>query len=112
MSGLLTQTITSQIWKSSFTKPLSEYPILTLSLLEYGIYHCDACNSSRKSTVHAVVSDPPYQEMGFEAVVNDESSCDSDDRSEAEEKDFILGRFCAARARVFHKFSHWEVHKS
>lgn len=33
----------------------------------------------------------------------------SDDENEEMRKEFNLGRFCARRTRVFHKFTHWEV---
>jgi hypothetical protein len=81
---------------------LSKYPKLSLSRLEFTIPHCDACNTSRKSTVQAMVSEAPYRSMGFEP--EDDESSDEDER-----KDFVLGRFCAERARLYHAASHWEV---
>lgn len=53
--------------------------------------------------------------------VSDESDENSEDEDEDEDEDsdadgardikaeFHLGRFCAARTQVYHKFSHWEV---
>lgn len=44
---------------------------------------------------------------------SDELSNNSEDEDEDDEpkvkKEFNLGRFCARRTRVFHKFTHWEV---
>ena len=46
----------------------------------------------------------------------DDSDNDDDDNDSEREcshhpkKEFNLGRFCAARTRVFHRFSHWEVY--
>jgi hypothetical protein len=86
-------------------RSLSKHPNLTLGILEFTIHHCDACNSSRNSTVYATMSDGPYRKMGFEPDSDEDSGTESGD----ERKEFVLGRFCAERARLFHAFSHWEV---
>lgn len=52
--------------------------------------------------------------------IQDISDDESDESSEEDEdsgvdgerdvgKEFHLGRFCAARTRIYHQFSHWEV---
>ena len=50
----------------------------------------------------------------IEKSSDDEDSSDEEDEDEDadEAKEFNLGRFCAARVQVFHKFSHWEVSHS
>jgi len=106
ISGLLTQTITSQIWKKNFMDSLSKHPNLSLGMLDYAIYHCDACNTSRKSTVSASASNGPYNSIGFEPETEGDS--DSDSEPEKDKSVFVLGRFCAERARLFHEFTHWE----
>ena len=44
----------------------------------------------------------------IEKSSDDEDSSEDDD-DEDDGKEFNLGRFCAARVQVFHRFSHWEV---
>ncbi len=39
----------------------------------------------------------------------DDEGGDSDDSGQRHVKEFHLGRFCAKRTRVFHRFTHWEV---
>ena len=37
------------------------------------------------------------------------SADDSEDEERQIKKEFNLGRFCAKRTQVFHRFTHWEV---
>ena len=37
------------------------------------------------------------------------STDDSEDEERQSRKEFNLGRFCAKRTQVFHRFTHWEV---
>ena len=53
------------------------------------------------------VSDDESDESSEEDENDDEDSETSGKREVKEE--FNLGRFCAARTRVYHQFSHWEV---
>jgi hypothetical protein len=109
MSAILTQTVTSQVWKKPFLKALGKYPDLILDGLEEAIYFCDACNSSRKSTVYAILSGKPYEKIGFEPLDDDTDVSEEESDEEDEQTQFTLGRFCAARAKLHHSFSHWEV---
>lgn len=40
---------------------------------------------------------------------SDDDSDDDEEHYKDMKKEFNLGRFCAARTRVYHSFSHWEV---
>ena len=40
---------------------------------------------------------------------SDDDSDDDEEHVKHMKKEFSLGRFCAARTRVYHMFSHWEV---
>lgn len=104
ISGILTQSITSQIWKKDFMDSLRKYPDLSRQSLEEVVYFCHACNSTRPATVYATVHGDPYKEMGFEP-----QSDESDDEDAPDLKECTLGRFCAYRGRLFHTFIHWEV---
>lgn len=111
MSAILTQSVTSQIWKEPFLKALAKHPNLNLDRLEEVVYHCAACNSSRPSTVYAIASGPPYNKIGYEPSNSTEAENSEDDEESDEgddRREFFLGRFCAARARLHHSFIHWE----
>jgi len=108
MSSILTQMVTSQIWKKPFLKSLDKYPDLSLEMLEEAVYHCAACNTTRPSTVHAILSGTPYRKVGYEPASDSDSDEDSEEEEEAVRREFCLGRFCAARARLHHSFTHWE----
>jgi hypothetical protein len=106
MSGLLDQTITSQVWPKEFRAPLSKYPVAAVEVMAYATHGCDACQLPRRvSTLKMNLSGQPYNLIGFEPLPVDLRR-DSKDRTE-----FDLGRFCSRRAEAFHRFSHWEVRK-
>ncbi|EGO21468.1 hypothetical protein SERLADRAFT_440729 [Serpula lacrymans var. lacrymans S7.9] len=115
LSGLRDSLVTSSVWRPGFKKPLETHPEFELTRLEFTIPRCDACHlGGRVSTLLGRVSGKPYNKFDFEPTELDSSSSDSsidDEESNEEEEDkqmFHLGRFCAARTRVFHEFNHWE----
>ena len=56
-----------------------------------------------------IISAQPIEKSSDDEESSDE---DNEDEDADEAKEFNLGRFCAARVQVFHKFSHWEVSHS
>ncbi|KAG8217534.1 hypothetical protein J3R82DRAFT_5683 [Butyriboletus roseoflavus] len=117
LSGMRDSLVASSTWRSDFKKVLETYPKFTLVRLKFAIPQCDACHlGGRASTLLGRLSGKPYDEYDFEDVSND----GSDESSEEDEEDsgvdgkrdvraeFHLGRFCAARTRIYHQFSHWE----
>lgn len=116
LSGMKDSLVTSSVWKPQFKMPLERYPKFELVRMKFSAPQCDACNlGGRISTLIGRVSGEPYDKYDFEPESEDESSSssdiDSDDVShKSPGKQFYLGRFCAARTRVFHEFSHWEYH--
>ncbi|KAG0707720.1 hypothetical protein DFH29DRAFT_895079 [Suillus ampliporus] len=113
LSGMKDSLVTSSVWKPQFKRPLERYPEFQLLRMEFTVPECDACNlGGRVSTLLGRVSGKPYDKYDFEPESEDESSVssESDDDDESSVKQFHLGRFCAARTQVFHKFSHWEHH--
>lgn len=116
LSGMKDSLVTSSVWKPQFKRPLERYPKFELVRMKFSAPQCDACNlGGRISTLIGRVSGRSYDKYDFEPESEDESSSssaiDSDDVSyKSSGKQFYLGRFCAARTRVFHEFSHWEYH--
>jgi hypothetical protein len=116
LSGMKDSLVTSSVWKPQFKRPLERYPRFDLVRMKFSAPQCDACNlGGRISTIIGRVSGRSYDKYDFESESDDESSSssdiDSDDIShKSSGKQFYLGRFCAARTRVFHEFSHWEYH--
>ncbi|KAG2368606.1 hypothetical protein BDR07DRAFT_1325025 [Suillus spraguei] len=114
LSGMKDSLVTSSVWKPQFKRPLERYPRFELVRMKFSVPQCEACNlGRRKSTFIGRVSGKPYDKYDFESEDESSSSSDSDFHDIVHKpsgKQFYLGRFCAARTRVFHEFSHWEYH--
>ncbi|TFY77907.1 hypothetical protein EWM64_g6105 [Hericium alpestre] len=117
LSGMRDSLITSSVWRPDFKKPLETYPELNLTRLGFAVPHCDACHlGGRLSTIVGRLDGKPYDKFSFrpkeeESDFEDSDSDNSDEnalRHLKKPKEFNLGRFCAARTRAFHQFSHWE----
>ncbi|KAL4074404.1 hypothetical protein V8B97DRAFT_1949545 [Scleroderma yunnanense] len=116
--GMRDSLVISSIWGPEFKKTLEKYPEFTLIRMKFGVSGCDACRlPSRTSTLLGRVDGTPYDNYDFEDLTDDESddsepdaSVEDSDRgpSKKRKKEFHLGRFCAARTRVYHEFNHWE----
>ncbi|KAG8877255.1 hypothetical protein FRB97_003556 [Tulasnella sp. 331] len=102
--------VRSSVWKENFTKALNTFPEFELSDLSTVVPQCDACHiGGRLSKFLGRVSGSPYSKASFQHDEQDSES--EDDGSETESvngKEFHLGRFCAQRARVYHRFTHWQ----
>lgn len=133
LSGMRDSLVASSIWRSDFKKSLETFPEFEVHHLEYSEPGCDACHlGSRMSTRLGRLSGLPYDPTTFEVSIvstrmvhasqlllnqsfaerdsSDGDSDDDEDHAKHTKKEFNLGRFCAARTRVYHSFSHWEVH--
>ncbi|KAG2134421.1 uncharacterized protein EDB93DRAFT_1092717 [Suillus bovinus] len=111
LCGMKDSLVTSSVWKPQFKKPLERYPEFELVRMKFSAPRCDACNlGGRVSTLIGRVSGKSYDKYDFEDESSSSSDIDSDDMISRSGKQFYLGRFCAARTRVFHEFSHWEYH--
>lgn len=55
------------MWGLRFRKLLEEYPVLSLSTLEFSVHSCDACKiAGRTSTIVGRIGGAPYDPCGFE----------------------------------------------
>ncbi|KAH7914695.1 hypothetical protein BJ138DRAFT_1143392 [Hygrophoropsis aurantiaca] len=109
--GVRDSVVTSSVWRPSFKQPMERYPKFELVQLDTSVPSCDACNlGGRVSTLLGRVSGTPYNPLDFEPDDSDveSSDWDSDEENRNPCKEFHLGRFCAARTKVFHAFNHWE----
>lgn len=130
LGSLRDSLVRSSVWKGPFTKALNTYPELELFDMDFVVPGCDACNmGGRASKIRARVSGRPYdfrslqvrsflstmsrrlsQKIQTKGLPNDDSDDDQDEGDEGEDpREFNLGRFCAARGRVYHDYCHWEV---
>ncbi|KIM65300.1 hypothetical protein SCLCIDRAFT_1212467 [Scleroderma citrinum Foug A] len=117
LSGMCDSLVASSVWSPEFRKTLEKYPELALIRMNDSFPGCHACRlGGRSSTILALLSGAPYDECDFEDLTDEESDS-SESHTSAEEsnrgsparpKEFHLGRFCAARTRVYHEFNHWE----
>ncbi|KAF8522274.1 hypothetical protein BU17DRAFT_44843 [Hysterangium stoloniferum] len=99
--GLRDSWVASSIWKPNFRKPLETYPAFHLEQLDFAVPLCDACNlGKRVATLRGVLGGLEYNKLTYEPLRESDST--------VEHIDWNLGRFCAARAKVFHEFTHWE----
>ncbi|KAF9533012.1 hypothetical protein CPB83DRAFT_758503 [Crepidotus variabilis] len=105
LSGMRDSLVASSIWKPEYKKNLEKFPEFSLTVMDFAVPHCDACNlGSRMSTLVGRLEGEPYDPLGFNNIPNKKKRrSDKDEKSE-----YSLGRFCARRTRVYHKFSHWE----
>lgn len=113
LTGMRDSLVTSSVWRPDFKRPLETYPVFETIRLDFANPGCDACRlGGRLSTLLGRLSGPQYDKVTFETF--EESDSSGSDESDDEEpkarvkKQFHLGRFCAARTRVFHNFTHWE----
>lgn len=105
-------SIASSVWRRDFKGKLERYPDLTMMKLDFAVPHCDACHlGGRQSTVTGWLKGIPYDNLSFEPMINESDSEDLELEDEnANVTSFSLGRFCAARAQIFHRLSHWNYH--
>ncbi|KAG8954642.1 hypothetical protein FRC04_011075 [Tulasnella sp. 424] len=123
LDGLRDSLVRSSVWKPEFTKVLNTYPEFELMNLDFSVPTCDACHmGGRVSTFMGRSSGRPYRKDTFEPKGDvgsddddseDDSDSDSEDSDEIDKDDykvfeFNLGRFCAARAKAYFKFIHWQ----
>ncbi|GJJ12121.1 hypothetical protein Clacol_006362 [Clathrus columnatus] len=95
--GLRDSLVASSIWKLEFRKSLETYPDFTIQQLDFAVPHCDACNlGGRISTLQGLLRGTQYDTATYQNKTKEISL------------NWNLGRFCAARAQVFHKLTHWE----
>ncbi|KZT09438.1 uncharacterized protein LAESUDRAFT_694923 [Laetiporus sulphureus 93-53] len=108
--GMRDSLVTSSVWRPELKNSLETYPILETVRMEFAVPMCDACHlGGRMSTILGRLSGKPYDKVSFEPLSeHDDSDSSDDEHPEPLKKEFHLGRFCAARTRVFHKFTHWE----
>ncbi|PCH38064.1 hypothetical protein WOLCODRAFT_96408 [Wolfiporia cocos MD-104 SS10] len=110
ISGMRDSLVASSVWRPEFKKPLETYPNLDIIMLDFAVPHCDACHlGGRMSTRLGRLSGSPYVDTTYETL-EEGSTSESDDDTPPVRKEFNLGRFCAKRTQVFHKFTHWEYH--
>ncbi|OCF45155.1 hypothetical protein I317_00957 [Kwoniella heveanensis CBS 569] len=120
MLGFRNFRVRSQIWRSNFVKAMEKYPGFEVEELPYAVSGCDACHmSGRRSKFMVRLDGTPYNKETHEELSDSDSESESD-RSDSEEADdsrveadklprkLVMGRFCRARAEVFHQLAHWE----
>ncbi|GJE90811.1 hypothetical protein PsYK624_069550 [Phanerochaete sordida] len=108
ITGMRDSLVTSSVWRTEFKKPLEMHPEFETVQMEFAVPQCDACHlGGRVSTLTGRCFGDPYDRKTFEALSESDIS---DDEESPLKKEFNLGRFCARRTRVFHKFTHWEYH--
>lgn len=136
ISSTKDSSVTSSVWPTRFKNALEKYPEFGCEMLEEAVPGCDACKiGGRLSKYLGRCSGDPYDKQTFQDIVEDEEE-DSDEDEEEEDlkgpyklgkKDVMsfsstslsnnpcidelrlltTGRFCRARAEIFHDFSHW-----
>ncbi|KAF9815309.1 hypothetical protein IEO21_04672 [Rhodonia placenta] len=110
ITGMRDSLVTSSVWRSAFKKSLETYPEFETVELDFAIPTCDACHlGGRMSTLLGRLSGSPYDNFTYESLQDsDTEDSEGEDSETKSKKEFHLGRFCAARTRCFHKFTHWE----
>ncbi|ETW85886.1 hypothetical protein HETIRDRAFT_309140 [Heterobasidion irregulare TC 32-1] len=108
LGSLRDSLVASSVWKPHFRKALETHPEFSLTMIDFAVPDCDACRlSGRLSTMCGRLN-------GIEDEMDSEDSDSNDDHDYTDDnkskKEYHLGRFCAARAQTFHRFSHWEYH--
>ncbi|EKM55579.1 uncharacterized protein PHACADRAFT_256297 [Phanerochaete carnosa HHB-10118-sp] len=108
VTGMRDSLVTSSVWRTAFKKPLEMYPDFETVQMDFAVPNCDACRlGGRMSTLTGRCFGEPYDRLTFESLSESDTG-DDEDEEETSKKEFNLGRFCARRTRVFHKFTHWE----
>ncbi|WVF66113.1 hypothetical protein IAT40_000852 [Kwoniella sp. CBS 6097] len=125
MLGFRNFRVRSQIWRSNFVKAMEKYPGFEVEVLPHAVSGCDACHmSGRRSKFKIRLDGTPYNKETHEELdessddsesdshLNSNNSDESDDDREVEAdklpRKLVMGRFCRARAEVFHQLVHWE----
>ncbi|WVQ93743.1 hypothetical protein IAU59_000820 [Kwoniella sp. CBS 9459] len=124
MVGFKNFRVRSQIWHSNFVKAMEKYPGFEVEELPHAVSGCDACHmSGRRSKFKVRLDGTPYNKETHEELESSSDETDSDssgsgsDSSASEDgaaqadrlpRKLVMGRFCRARAEVFHQLTHWE----
>ncbi|WVR03541.1 hypothetical protein IAU60_000533 [Kwoniella sp. DSM 27419] len=115
MRGFRDFRVRSQIWRSNLVKAMEKYPIFDVEELAFTETGCDACHIRGRISRYRVTLDGlPYDKQTHEPLDSgseSESSTDSGDDEAVSRRlprSLIMGRFCKARAEVFHQLTHWE----
>jgi len=117
LGGMRDSLVASSVWRPEFKQPLETYPHYEAVQMDFATPGCDACHLGRRvSTILGRVYGSAYDRLGFEPTEDDsEDDSDSEERRRDSSEEisntkaqFNLGRFCAARTRMYHAFSHWE----
>ncbi|KAI0035079.1 hypothetical protein K488DRAFT_76856 [Vararia minispora EC-137] len=110
LSGLR-DSVASSVWRPRLRDSLKSFPEFHLRSLDYAVPHCDACHlGGRMSTLMGTLDGGLYDEYSFEPIEVSEDDMSDEDEDEGHfQKEYNLGRFCAARTQLFHRFSHWEA---
>ena len=106
----------SAAWTGDVAKALKARPGISASSMPALSHHkCDACNrSGHPATFQISFSGKPYHRHTLEAVSDDEDE-DEDAKSRDEngnplpgiEREYFVGRVCAANAEIAHSLLHW-----
>ncbi|WPG99235.1 Hypothetical protein R9X50_00204600 [Acrodontium crateriforme] len=135
VQGLAGSKFKSSAWTSDFTLALQARPELTAEQFQAfdvsdeggGGDRCDACNrSGHPATYRVQFSGKPYNPETLEEVENPDDNDDSDSDSDSDSEDsdteqvdslgrvippasreYMVGRFCMANARMAHALQHW-----
>ncbi|QRV85807.1 hypothetical protein RhiJN_13825 [Ceratobasidium sp. AG-Ba] len=107
LDGLKESLVASSAWTAQFKKALDTHPELATSDLGYPTPGCEACRiSSRVSTWQGTLSGDYYDQVTFELITKPEDG--DDDNDEELPTTFTMGKYCEARVRCYHDFTHWE----
>ncbi|KAG5439418.1 hypothetical protein PCANB_001992 [Pneumocystis canis] len=107
-NSLRDSVLSSSAWKSPFVNALSSRPILKTGTCETR-FLCDACNISGRASIHWVqFHGPKYHFKTLEIYENKEEQEELlKNKINDSNETWYLGRFCYIRAKIAHRFWHW-----
>ncbi|KAK4688873.1 hypothetical protein P7C73_g1224, partial [Tremellales sp. Uapishka_1] len=105
MEGIRNGSVRGQIWRPELVRALETFPRLEMEELEEVEDGCDICHMKRSSRLRAHLGGRTYDPKTHELYDSDSESDTSVDKLP---QNLLMGRFCAARVKTFHRLSHWE----
>ncbi|WVQ80264.1 hypothetical protein IAT38_002369 [Cryptococcus sp. DSM 104549] len=106
--------VRSQVWKVKFVRVLETYPEFNATVIEPEL-GCDACRiagrvSKWRAYLEGDIYDPTTHEILEQSIEEEEEGDDDEmeDESRKLPRSLLLGKYCKARAQVYHEMSHWE----
>ncbi|KAJ3186284.1 hypothetical protein HDU85_007724 [Gaertneriomyces sp. JEL0708] len=103
IEGFRFSLVSSEAWQPDFRGTIEKYPYYEWCIVDGGLYgDCEACRrTNHPATRKVFVSGRPYDRHTLKNKRREPA---------AEGIEYVLGRFCCARSKLYHDLYHYKIH--